>query len=40
MESVWKRTLIRRAMEITKTSWDVEPRFDPTRELNEQYSQG
>jgi choline-sulfatase len=40
MESVWKRTLIRRAMEITKTSWDVEPRFDPTRELNEQYLPG
>lgn len=39
-ESVRKRTLIKRAMEITNTRWDVEPRFDPTKGVVDQYLPG
>jgi choline-sulfatase len=39
-ESVRKRTLIKRAMETTGTRWDVEPRFDPTRRISDQYLPG
>ena len=39
-ESVRKRTLIRRAMEITGTRWDVEPRFDATKGITDQYLWG
>lgn len=35
--SVQRRWLMRRAMDMTGTRWDVEPRFDPTRPVNEQY---
>ncbi|HIC88875.1 MAG TPA: choline-sulfatase [Anaerolineae bacterium] len=37
MESVRKRALIKQAMAITHTRWDVEPRFDPTRSITGQY---
>jgi len=40
MESVRKRALIKRAMEITHTRWDVEPRFDPTKGILDQYLAG
>jgi choline-sulfatase len=40
MESVRKRTLIKRAMESTHTRWDVEPRFDPTKGITDQYLSG
>jgi|Deesub1362A_J573_1020465.scaffolds.fasta_scaffold07033_2 choline-sulfatase len=39
-ESVRKRALIRRAMEITQTRWDFEPRFDPTKGILDQYLAG
>ena len=39
-ESVRKRTLIKQAMEITGTRWDVEPRFDPTVAITDQYLPG
>jgi choline-sulfatase len=40
MESVRKRALIRGAMEITGTRWDVEPRFDPVKGIIDQYLAG
>jgi choline-sulfatase len=40
MDSVRKRTLIKRAMESTHTRWDVEPRFDPTKGITDQYLSG
>jgi hypothetical protein len=40
MESVRKRTLIKGAMEISGTRWDVEPRFDPTKGITDQYLLG
>jgi choline-sulfatase len=40
MESVRKRTLIKRAMETSGTRWDVEPRFDPTKGVTDQYLSG
>jgi choline-sulfatase len=36
-ESVRKRALVKRAMQITGTRWDVEPRFDPTKGITDQY---
>jgi choline-sulfatase len=39
-ESVRKRDLIKRAMGITGTRWDVEPRFDPTKGVTDQYLPG
>lgn len=39
-ESVRKRTLIKQAMEITGMRWDVEPRFDPTVGILDQYLPG
>ncbi len=39
-ESVQKRTLVKRAMEISGTRWDVEPRFDPTKGITDQYLSG
>ena len=39
-ESVRKRDLIRRAMGITGTRWDVEPRFDPAQGITDQYLPG
>lgn len=39
-ESVQKRTVIRRAMEISSTRWDVEPRFDATKGITDQYLWG
>lgn len=35
--SVKKRQLIDRAMKITITRWDIEPRFDPTKGSTDQY---
>jgi choline-sulfatase len=35
--SISKRTLVKAAMQINRTSWDVEPRFDPIRPVTEQY---
>jgi len=40
MESVQKRALVKRAMEITNTRWNVEPRFDPTKGISAQYLPG
>jgi choline-sulfatase len=37
MESIQKRTLIRRAMDTGHTRWDVEPRFDPAKDITDQY---
>jgi choline-sulfatase len=39
-ESVRKRTLVRRAMQVTGIHWDVEPRFDPTKRITDQYLPG
>ena len=39
-ESVSRRALIKRAMQITGTRWDVEPRFDPTKGIVDQYLPG
>ena len=39
-ESVRKRTLVKRAMDISGTRWDVEPRFDPTKGITDQYLPG
>lgn len=39
-ESVRKRTLVRRAMQVTGTHWDAEPRFDPTKRVTDQYLPG
>lgn len=36
-ESIARRTLIREAMRINETRWDVEPRFNPLRPIDEQY---
>ena len=36
-ESVRRRWLVMKAMELTSTTWDVEPRFDPTRPIDEAY---
>ncbi len=35
--SVRRRWLVKAAMDQSGTRWDVEPRFDPTRPVNEQY---
>lgn len=35
--SVWRRWLVKDAMDRSGTRWDVEPRFDPTRPVTEQY---
>jgi choline-sulfatase len=35
--SMRRRWLVKKAMDITSTSWNVEPRFDPTRPISEQY---
>jgi choline-sulfatase len=40
MESVQKRTLVKRAMEISDTRWDAEPYFDPTKGITDQYLDG
>ena len=40
MESARKRALLKRAMEISGTRWDVEPRFDPTKGITDQYLSG
>lgn len=40
MDSVRKRTLVKRAMEITGTRWDIEPRFDPSQGITDQYLPG
>lgn len=37
MESIARRALIRDAMLVNGTRWDVGPRFDPLRPLDEQY---
>jgi choline-sulfatase len=39
-ESVRKRTLVRGAMKLTGTRWDVEPRFDPALGISDQYLPG
>jgi choline-sulfatase len=36
-ESVRKRALVKRAMQMSGTRWDVEPRFDPTKGITDQY---
>jgi choline-sulfatase len=36
-ESVRRRWLVKKAMDITGAKWDVEPRFDPTRPIDEAY---
>lgn len=36
-ESVRRRWLIKKAMDLTGASWDVEPRFDPRKPVDEQY---
>jgi choline-sulfatase len=38
--SVRRRALIKRAMQIAGTRWDVEPRFDPTKGIIDQYLPG
>jgi choline-sulfatase len=38
--SVARRWLLKEAMEKTGVSWDVEPRFDPTKPVTEQYLPG
>jgi choline-sulfatase len=40
MESIQKRTLVRQAMDIGHTRWDVEPRFDPVKDITDQYLPG
>lgn len=40
LESIQKRTLVRRAMDIGHTRWDFEPRFDPTKDIIDQYLSG
>jgi hypothetical protein len=37
MDCVRKRMMIRRAMAIRGKRWDVEPHFDPTRLVPDQY---
>jgi choline-sulfatase len=40
LESVQKRALVMRAMQITSTRWDFEPRFDPTAGISDRYLPG
>jgi choline-sulfatase len=40
MESVHKRMLVKRAMALTGTRWDAEPRFDPAKGITDQYLPG
>lgn len=35
--SIRKRNIVKQAMTVNGTRWDVEPRFDPKRSINEQY---
>jgi len=38
--SVQRRLVLKRAMERTRTRWDYEPRFDPTKGITDQYLPG
>ena len=38
--SVKRRWLLKRAMKVTNTRWDIEPRFDPNKGITDQYLAG